>query len=470
MEGRCFNCFSPKHIARLCTSSPRCWKCFHSGHRADGCNPNRRVRHVKSLVPRERSNHSNTTKFSFPPEYYKSDHRSFVEVVRGQEGMAAARYPGDPRARPARGFCAVSATGSIRRRRDELINKAVVCWLNGNNHDTESYHLGDALRSQLNLGHDDFQVVKHFLEQYLVIFSDPTIRRHLVNLGVMSDRGRDFHFAEWSERRYANNVSWEYHVKVRIEGIPVHRWAEDVAAKALGKSCAVHYVEETTRRRERTRSFDLWAWCCDPCDIPTEVWLTVIEPDRELPPTSIPLPLAPPHHDDPVDLKRGHVYVLRNHFEVVEDLSFLQGRGRAGGPPNRKARRELIWSYGVPDTEGERHHGRRGNNRGRDLRRQPRRDDDDYDDRRHHGTRRHRSLSSWARNARCRGGVEDCISSNRWRGRRVSPAQKQGGSRTPLGSNSGMDGEGTQSGEESQEGVLCKSNSIGAEAPQEVYS
>jgi len=87
-----------------------------------------------------------------------------------------------------------------------------------------------------------------------------------------------------------------------------------VAAKALGKSCVVHYLEETTRRHQRTRSFDLWAWCSDPCDIPTEVSLTVTEPDREH-----------PHRDDPVDLKRSQVYVLRNHLEGVEDLSFLQG-------------------------------------------------------------------------------------------------------------------------------------------------
>ena len=127
-----------------------------------------------------------------------------------------------------------------------------------------------------------------------------------------------------------------FRVKVHIEGIPVHCWAEDVAAQTLRKSCTVHYLEEKTRRRERTRTFDLWAWCCDPCDIPTEVWLTVAEPDRELPPTA----MAPPHYNDSVDLKRGQVYVLRNHLEVVEDLSFLQDRGRVGGPTNCKARRK----------------------------------------------------------------------------------------------------------------------------------
>jgi hypothetical protein len=99
---------------------------------------------------------------------------------------------------------------------------------------------------------------------------------------------------------------------------------------ALGKSYAIHYVQERTRRRERTRSFDLWAWCSDPCDIPKEVMLTVLEPDRELPPVNTPLTLVGAQHDVPADLKAGHVYTLRNHIEVVEDLSFLRGRGSRG--------------------------------------------------------------------------------------------------------------------------------------------
>jgi hypothetical protein len=305
----------------------------------------------------------------------------------------------------------VSATGDIRRRRDELIGRAAVCWLNGNSHDTAPHHLSDALRNQLDIHHDDVQVLKHFPEQFLVIFNNPRDRQRVVEVGVLPDNGRRFQFDAWSERRYANNIKWEFRVKVRIEGIPVHCWAEEVAAMALGKSCAVHYLEETTRRRQRTRSFDLWAWCFDPCDIPTEVLLTVTEPDR-----------GHPHQDEPLDLKRGQVYVLRNHLEVVEDLTFLQEPGRLGGPLNRKARRVFDWDYGMPDTKGERLHGRRGQDRGRDIR--PRRDDDDYDDRRARGNRRHRSISVWARNSRCRGGAEDCISSNRWRGRRESPPHR----------------------------------------------
>jgi hypothetical protein len=110
----------------------------------------------------------------------------------------------------------------------------------------------------------------------------------------------------------------------------------------LGRSYAVHYLEDKTRHRARTRTFDLWAWCCDPCDIPKEVRLTVTMPDRESPPTSIPFLQAPQHHDEPVDIKRAQVFTLRNHLEWVEDMTFLQGRGRLGGSMNRKPRRELI--------------------------------------------------------------------------------------------------------------------------------
>jgi hypothetical protein len=37
LVGKCFNCFSPNHISRVCRASYRCWKCYHSGHRAAEC-------------------------------------------------------------------------------------------------------------------------------------------------------------------------------------------------------------------------------------------------------------------------------------------------------------------------------------------------------------------------------------------------------------------------------------------------
>jgi hypothetical protein len=241
-----------------------------------------------------------------------------------------ARYPGDPRGRPARAFCVVSATGSIRRRRDELIDKAIVCSFDGNSHEVDTLSAGDMLREKFNLHHGQYQLVKHFPEQFFIVFSDPRSKQWALDRRSVSYQGRIFHFGDWSEDNYARKTNLEFRVKVRVEGISVHCWGEEVASKALGKSCAIHYVQERTRRRERTRSFDLWAWCSDPCDITKEVMLSVLEPDRELPPVNSPLTLVGAQHDAPADLKPGHVYTLRNHIEVVEDLSFLRGRGAWG--------------------------------------------------------------------------------------------------------------------------------------------
>jgi hypothetical protein len=378
LQGKCYNCLSPDHFAFRCSAPTRCWQCLHFGHRARACpgiyyrsrhnstppqpepvqhsmqytsNVNSRhqqhQRQLNSLLKEQKQAPEPVLNFS-PVQHNKSYLRA------AQEGQnMEARYPGDPRARPSRAFCAISATGSIRRRRDDLISKAVVCSFDGNSHEVDTIVAGDMLREKFNLCHGQYQLVKHFPEQFFIIFPDARTKQWAIDRRSVSYRGREFHFGDWSEESYARKTSWEFRVKVRVEGIPVHCWGEEVASRALGRSCTIHYVQERSRRRERTHSFDLWAWCSDPCEISKEVWLTVSEPDPELPPISTPLPLVGAHHAEPTDLKKGHVHTLRNHIEVVEDLCFIHGRNTRGGPMNRKPRREFVWSYGVSDSAGE---------------------------------------------------------------------------------------------------------------------
>jgi hypothetical protein len=222
-----------------------------------------------------------------------------------------------------------------------LVGKDVVCSLEGNSHDLEIYHMRDAIRSQFNLGFGDFQVIKHYTEQYLVIFSDPQNWERATRQRSIVDNGRVYKFAPWDETREAVHANLELRVHARIEGIslPPHAWGADVAEKILGKSCAIHYVEEHTRRREKTRTYDLWAWCSDPCKIPTEVWLTITDPDMEPPPVDIPLSHDAVHHDPPTDIKHGLVFRVLPHVATIEDLSFIRENGGPGGPPNRKRRR-----------------------------------------------------------------------------------------------------------------------------------
>jgi hypothetical protein len=137
-------------------------------------------------------------------------------------------------------------------------------------------------------------------------------------------RGRIFNFDQWSETRGAEECSLEYRVRLRIEGVPVHAWSEAVAAEIIGPTCAIHYVDGYTRRRDRTRTYyDLWAWSSNPSKIPKKALLTITDPDRED---------DDEHHDRPCGRKRALSYNwLHIHLDVVEDLSFHGGRGAGGG-------------------------------------------------------------------------------------------------------------------------------------------
>ncbi|KAJ1263888.1 hypothetical protein BS78_09G220600 [Paspalum vaginatum] len=418
VEGKCFNCLSPNHIASFCHEQARCWFCLHTGHKAGFCP--RRSRHNKDtplvrLSPTEQTrSHPISQSNQSLPIAQSNQQRSFAQVVRGDDAMAVERYPGDPRARPARAFCAVKATRDICQRRDKTINRAVVCWFDGNSHDVDTFTAGNMIRDIFGLRHGEYQVVKHFPEQFLIKFASSETRNRAVHRGWAAYRGRVYNFEAWDEQRYAIEVVWEFRVKVRVEGIPVHCWSEEVAALALGKSCAIHYVQERTQRQERTRSFDLWSWCNNPSDIPKEVTLTVTVPDREMPSIHIPLPRVDSRYDNPTDLKLGHKFNLRNHLEVVQDLSFLRGRKRRDGQLNRKPLREFNWSYGVPDSQGERCR-QSEEDKGRNNTRYYRRDvgdDEDHDHDLHRVTCQDSSVSGWGRDARCRG-TEDCMSSTR---------------------------------------------------------
>ena len=87
----------------------------------------------------------------------------------------------------------------------------------------------------------------------------------------------------------------------------------------------------------------------------------------------------------------------------------------------------------MPDSVGEKRE-RSEDRRGRDFSRRDwdHDDDEDFQQNRRHGTRRHRSLSGWARSSRCRGGPEDCFSSS-GRRRPSTPFRRRGLATGPAG-------------------------------------
>ena len=70
---------------------------------------------------------------------------SYLEVARGAPAPTSmAVYPGDPRARLASDSVFITAMGDIKRCHDALVGRAAVCWLQGNSHDSQTYHVANA--------------------------------------------------------------------------------------------------------------------------------------------------------------------------------------------------------------------------------------------------------------------------------------------------------------------------------------
>lgn len=88
--------------------------------------------------------------------------------------------------------------------------------------------------------------------------------------------------------------------------------------------------------------------------------------------------------------------------------------------------REFVWSYGAPDSVGEKREYPE-DHRGRDTVRHDwdHDDEEDFQNGRRQDTRHHCSLSRWARASRCQGGLDDCYNSN-GRHRTSTPFRRHG--------------------------------------------
>ena len=74
------------------------------------------------------------------------------------------------------------------------------------------------LRDSFDLHHGQYQLVKHFPEQFFIIFADSRTKQWALDRRSVSYRGRVFHFGDWSEECYARKTCFEFRVKVRVEG------------------------------------------------------------------------------------------------------------------------------------------------------------------------------------------------------------------------------------------------------------
>ena len=78
------------------------------------------------------------------------------------------------------------------------------------------------------------------------------------------------------KENYKHDIrGFQYHVRLCLEGIPLHAWNQSIAKRAVARACDMDYVEQLSLDRRDTRALCLWAWTYNPSDIPKVTWLTL---------------------------------------------------------------------------------------------------------------------------------------------------------------------------------------------------
>ena len=181
-------------------------------------------------------------------------------------------------------------------------------------------------------------------------------------------RNLDFRIWPWRIEAYGDHCELRHHVRLCLEGVPIHAWNESIAKRVVARACDIDYVEQQSVDREDTRVLCLWAWTYNPSDISKVTWLTITDNTVLVHDGAVP-----PHG------RRGLTFRIIVHLDLLELPPDSHGRVET---------KDFTWHFGVVD--GERMPRERQEPPPPEPRRQHRRDDDDDDDERR-GRRERRS-------------------------------------------------------------------------------
>lgn len=312
MDGKCIRCLSTKHQVSACTEPIRCWFRMNSGHLASNCR--KRPGYKTPLNPPVLStaNFPELAPLHFPPK-----------------SLSAPSAMDDLTARPLLDSVVISATGEIERRRERFSARSLVAWQVGALGDkVEIGVFADDMRSAFHIRRADIQFTKFHAEDFFITCSNQSDRDAILRQPRLStSSGRVYLFRPWDESLHGIQSRYRYRARLCIEGIPMHGRTDEAAAKVIGRKCAIHYVEEYSRRGNYSRTYDMWVWTDEPRAIPRGGSFAITDADEEGLPTDIPLPeMDPLRNPPPSEPKNGWTYNVLVHVDTLEDLHTRKAR------------------------------------------------------------------------------------------------------------------------------------------------
>lgn len=216
--------------------------------------------------------------------------------------------------------------------RERLSTNAVVAWLGRGRPEISPDVVERAFCSQFAVRPEDITTSRHFPEDFFITFAHRHHRDAAVERRDFPYGNLDFRIRQWQLPTHGDNTDLKYHVRLCLEGIPLHAWNESIAKRVVASSCDLHYVEEQSLRREDTRALNLWALTANTSFIPKVTWLSLTDRMVEV------------HHGmEPPAGRRGLSFRVIVHLDLIEEPSTRDGRI----PPPRDCK----WRYGVVDGE-----------------------------------------------------------------------------------------------------------------------
>lgn len=242
MEGKCFRCLQTDHKVASCRNPLRCWSCRKIGHEALNC-PTRGEGH-KSRATRPPILPSPV---DFPP-LVTSASISLKPTAPSSSTMSAMDELLAHRQESA--VIIMSSMGEIESNGLHYAACSLVAWpVHGK--PVEEGVFADDLRCACRIHRRDVQVTHYHPKDFFVTFSRVVV---LTSPRLDCPSRRSYHLRAWDDRREGHHIFYRYRAKLCIEGIPMHARTDAAAENLIGPKCAMHYIEEYSRRGNYNRT------------------------------------------------------------------------------------------------------------------------------------------------------------------------------------------------------------------------
>nr|XP_034584690.1 uncharacterized protein LOC117847577 [Setaria viridis] len=274
LQGRCFNCLSPEHLAVGCRSPPRCFHCRVLGHRSYDCGRRplsprseptlvrRKVwRLVRSLAVTTSVPVSSMETIQKDGTASGATRRRRQRCSRGRRteaeaGQSSSHVPDLPPEEMVAGDVPNSATSEgeqaptvlVRRildhtvsmaQREEELSCALVVTVFGNSLDNSPESIKTTIVQCFGLD-EEFDFLRLGAASFLMILSNGDIATRVYNGGrPIITQAHRLHIMRWSRFLHSTVAALPVPVEVELRGIPTHAWDVETAKQLLNEFCYV---------------------------------------------------------------------------------------------------------------------------------------------------------------------------------------------------------------------------------------